>query len=71
MREEWPSNALRHSFGSYHLARFNDAPALALQMGNSPAMIFKHYREVVRPQEAEKFWNIRPAAVENVVAMTA
>jgi len=34
-------------------------------------MIFKHYREVVRPQEAEKFWNIRPAAVENVVAMTA
>ena len=71
LREEWPSNALRHSFGSYHLARFNDAPALALQMGNSPAMIFKHYREVVRPQEAEKFWSIRPAAVENVVAMTA
>ena len=25
--EEWPHNALRHSFASYHLARFNDAAA--------------------------------------------
>jgi hypothetical protein len=27
----WPKNALRHSFGSYHLARFNDAAKLALE----------------------------------------
>ena len=71
LRKEWPSNALRHSFGSHYLAKFQDAAALALQMGNSPAMIFKHYREVVRPQEAEKFWNIHPAVAGNVVAMTA
>ena len=29
---KWPTNALRHSFASYHLAKFQDAPALALQM---------------------------------------
>jgi hypothetical protein len=56
----WPQNALRHSFGSYHLAKFQDAPALALQMGNSVDVIMKHYRELVRPADAAKYWRIRP-----------
>jgi integrase len=60
LRTDWPQNALRHSFGSYHLAHFNDAARLALEMGNSPAIIFKHYRELVKPREAERYWNIRP-----------
>jgi integrase len=59
--ENWPSNALRHSYGSYHLAQFKDAAALALQMGNSPAMIFRHYRELVRPAEAVKYWALSPS----------
>jgi integrase len=65
----WPQNALRHSFGSYHLARFNDAAALALQMGNSPEVIFKHYRQLVKPRAAEAYWNIMPvsASEERVV----
>ena len=67
----WPQNALRHSFGSYHLARFPDAAALALQMGNSPAMIFKHYRELVKPADAAKYWHIRPAVAANIVALSA
>jgi hypothetical protein len=60
LRKEWPSNALRHSFGSYHLAQFKDAAALALQMGNSPAMIFRHYRELVRPKDAAEYWALKP-----------
>ena len=69
---KWPQNALRHSFGSYHLARFPDAAALALQMGNSPAMIFKHYRELVKPADAAKYWEIKPSgATTNVVSMKA
>ena len=28
-------NAVRHSFASYYLAKFQDAPALALQMGHT------------------------------------
>ena len=62
LNEDWPPNALRHSFGSYHLAQFNDAAALALQMGNSPDVIFRHYRELVKPKEAARYWQIRPAA---------
>jgi integrase len=71
LRHNWPQNALRHSFGSYFLAQFPDAAALALQMGNSPAMIFKHYRELVAPHDAAKYWNIRPASAANVLEMTA
>ena len=71
LREKWPQNGLRHGFGSYHLARFADTAALALQMGNSPAMIFRHYRELVKPRAAEAFWNLHPAHAENVVALTA
>jgi integrase len=61
LRAEWPQNALRHSFGSYHVAQFNDAAKLALEMGNSPATIFRHYRQLVRPKQAALYWKIVPA----------
>ena len=62
LRENWPTNALRHSFGSYHLAQFKDTAALALEMGNSPDVIFRHYRELVKPKDAERYWQIKPSA---------
>jgi integrase len=70
---EWPNNGLRHSFASYHLAKHQNAPQLALDMGHTtPRMIFDNYREVVTPEEAEKYWSIRPKAeAENVVQMEA
>ena len=57
----WPTNALRHSFASYRLAQWPDAAALALEMGNSPAVILKHYRQLVKPAAAAAFWNLTPA----------
>jgi integrase len=67
LRSEWPQNALRHSFGSYHLAQFNDAAKLALEMGNSPATIFRHYRQLVKPRQAEQYWKLGPVAGTNKV----
>lgn len=59
--QSWPHNALRHSYASFHLAKFQDANALALQLGHTTTkLIFEHYREVVSPQEAEAYWSIRP-----------
>lgn len=68
---EWPHNALRHSFASYTLAAEQNAPALALEMGNSVEVIMQHYREVVTPAEAARFWNLLPATASaaNVVPM--
>jgi integrase len=69
----WTKNALRHSFASYHLAKYQNAPRTSLDMGHATAqMIFQHYREVVTPEEAERYWQIfPPAPAENVVPLAA
>jgi integrase len=66
--EVWPNNALRHSFASYHLARFKDAAALAHELGHTNAtLIYQHYRQVVRPAQATRYWKITPTAARNNV----
>jgi integrase len=68
---EWPDNALRHSFASYHLAHFKNAASTALELGHHDSRVtFAHYRELVKPKEAERYWNIRPAAREKVLSFT-
>jgi integrase len=48
----WKHNGLRHSFISYRVALTQNVAQVALEAGNSPQMIFKHYRELVRPAAA-------------------
>jgi len=70
--KSWPSNALRHGFASYHLAKFNDQAKLAIELGHTDQeLLHRHYRELVKPEQAEKYWNIRPAAQTNLVAISA
>jgi integrase len=70
--ESWPGNALRHSYASYHLAHYKDAPALSLQMGHvGPNMLFKHYRERVLASEAAKWWAIYPNQGSNVIQIAS
>lgn len=56
----WKHNALRHSFISYRVAQTQDVSRVALEAGNSPGMIFKHYRELVREAEGKKWFGIAP-----------
>jgi len=58
----WKSNGLRHSYASYRIAWIQDAAKVSLEMGNSPAMIFKHYRELVTPEAATEWFAISPPA---------
>ena len=61
--EQWPQNALRHSFASYHLAHFKDAAALALELGHTNSnLVFQHYRQLVKPKQAERYWKVAPAS---------
>ena len=64
----WPRNAMRHSFGSYRLQETQNNGQVALEMGNSPQTVMKHYRELVLPRECEAFWNIRPDSDNKVVS---
>ena len=57
---KWPVNVLRHSCISYRLAAIQDANRVALEAGNSPTIIFKHYRELVTGEAAAKWFSISP-----------
>jgi site-specific recombinase XerD len=60
-RIPWPHDALRHSYASYHIAKFQDAAALALQMGHTTTkLIFSNYRHRVKLSEAEAWWGLMP-----------
>jgi integrase len=66
----WPKNGLRHSFASYRLAAIQNAPQVAAELGHtSPQMLYSTYRELVLPEEAERYWKIVPQVeAANVVA---
>jgi integrase len=54
----WPQNALRPQLRELRLAVCKSAAEVALEMGNSPRMIFEHYRELVTPADAKKWWQV-------------
>jgi integrase len=57
----WQDNGLRHSFISYRLAILHDTARVALEAGNSPEVIFGHYRELVTPEQAREWFDVKPA----------
>jgi integrase len=57
--EEWPDNALRHSFATYHLGRCGNAGLTAFQMGHtSPAMVQRVYAVPAKRADWKDFWRI-------------
>ncbi len=56
----WKPNALRHSYASYRLAEIKDAARVALEMGNSPSMLFRNYRELVTEPQAKEWFSVLP-----------
>lgn len=68
----WPANAGRHSYGSYHLAEFNDAGKTAFNMGKkNPTELYEDYRALVKPKDAHTYWSIVPQKVANVTDIKA
>lgn len=57
---KWKHNGLRHAYGSYRLALLKDPAKVAYEMGNSPRMVFAHYRELVTAEEASRWFSIGP-----------
>lgn len=65
----FPSNAARHSFGTFHLFHFRNAGETALQLGHksNPAMLHEHYKNPTAEKYAAEFWEIRPEPAGNVI----
>lgn len=56
----WKRNGLRHAFCSYRLSVTQDLNRVALEAGNSPAMIHAHYKELVPAADALAWFNTLP-----------
>jgi integrase len=55
----WDGDITRHTFASYRSPAI-PVHKLAEEMGNSPAMIYGHYRHPRPAAEAKAFWALRP-----------
>ena len=59
---------MRYSFASYHYAHNTSLDGLVSCMGHSDStLIFKHYREVVIPEDAATYWSIKADSASNVI----
>jgi integrase len=52
----WPNNCLRHSFRTYHLAQWQNAPQLAEQMGHSHSDMTRYAYGGPTPRAAAAAW---------------
>lgn len=68
---KWKSNALRHSYASYRFALTNDAGRVAGELGNSAAVVHRHYRELVKLTDAQRWFGAKPEAPVNVLTLPA
>jgi len=57
----WKRNGFRHSYISYRVATLKDVPAVALECGNSPQVIFSNYRALATDAEAKAWFSIMPS----------
>jgi len=57
---EWEGNELRHSYASYRLAETQNAAQTALELGNSPTVLQAHYKELATPDDAARWFAVRP-----------
>jgi len=68
----WKRNGLRHSFISYRLATIKNVHQVSLEAGNSPQMVFAHYRQLVTETQANEWFGIVPPKDwKNVLPMPA
>ena len=66
-----PKNFARHSFGTYHFALHQDEAKTAAAMGNTPAMVHRHYRALATANDARDFFAIMPEAAGQILAFAS
>lgn len=57
----WQRNGFRHSYITYRTAVLKDVPAVALECGNSPAIIFSNYRALASEAEGKAWFQVIPS----------
>lgn len=67
----FPSNAARHSFGTFHLFHFRNPGETAMQLGHksNPAVLWEHYANPAAEDHAGAFWAIK-SGKEKIVSIS-
>lgn len=65
----WTQDIMRHTAISFHLARYQHEGRTAQWAGNSPDMVQRHYKGLVKLTEARRFWKILPPSNRKVVQL--
>ncbi len=59
----WPRNAMRRSAAGYHIAAHSNEMLTQAMLGHELGkMLIPHYRELVKPKDAARYWKILPPA---------
>lgn len=65
-KASWPTDLLRHSFGTYRMMTAETTAVVALEMGNSPGIVEEHYfSRSVNPSHVDDYWSLSPDIFEH------
>ncbi len=59
---QWVPNGMRHSYITYRVALLDSVERVAMEAGNSPDMVFRHYRSLATRAAAERYFAWRAAS---------
>lgn len=60
LKFDWVHDGMRHTFSTFHYAKFSNLEILRKIMGNSPGVIERFYKGTIPADQVEIFWNIKP-----------
>lgn len=63
---QWVHNGLRHSFGTYRCSVLKNIQEVSYEMGNSPAMVKKHYLEMQPEKVGQQWFHCTPSEVKRM-----
>lgn len=67
----WPQDVLRHSFATHWMAAHAHEGRLAEILGNSPAIVQRHYKGLTTAKEGRKYFKITPVSEGKIIKMRA
>lgn len=65
----WRKNGLRHSFISYRVAKTDNVEKVALEAGNSSAVIRSNYLKMVTGAQGRRWFSIKPSSGQKIIRL--
>ena len=69
---KWQSNAMRHSFGSYHYSKYGNSIETARILGHKgdDTVLFAHYRALTTKAQGDAYFSILPKTTGKIITFS-